>query len=162
MLRLAMETLALSGYTVASIYHGSDITSIPIPFVGLAWLIAVRCIPPSVDPAALFWVTYGLLVYQLISFHDLDACFLDECKTSELFSYISIGSTAVFWFSMREKSTGKYTLKAEPKVEPKAPTLEPVKLMKKDVFPLKIRINKTKPSGPIKLKMGPSLQARWV
>ena len=102
MLRLAMETVALSGYVVASIYHWSDITSIPIPLVGLAWLIAVRFIPPSVDPAALFWVTYGLLVYQLISFHDLDACFLDECKTSKLFSYISIGSTAVFWFSMKE------------------------------------------------------------
>lgn len=160
MLRLAMETVALSGYVVASIYHWSDITSIPIPLVGLAWLIAVRFIPPSVDPAALFWITYGLLVYQLISFHDLDACFLDECKTSELFSYISIGSTAVFWFSMKEKSTAKYALKA-PKtpVEPKVEL--PVKL-EKEVLPLKIRINKAKPAGPMKLKIGPSFQARWV
>ena len=161
MLRLAMETVALSGYVVASIYHWSDITSIPIPFVGLAWLVAVRFIPPAVDPAALFWVTYGLLVYQLISFHDLDACFLDTCETSELFSYISIGSTAVFWFSMREKSTAKYALKA-PKVEPKVEPKVPVKLIENDVFPLKIRINKAKPSGPMKLNMGPSLQARWV
>lgn len=153
MLRLAMETVALCGYVVASIYHWSDITSIPIPLVGLAWLIAVRCIPPAVDPAALFWVTYGLLVYQLISFHDLNACLLD-CKTSKLFSYISIGSTAVFWFSMKEKSTSKYALKL--KVEPK---MEPVE---KEILPFKIRINKSKPSGPIRLKLGGSLQARWV
>lgn len=157
MLRLAMETLALCGYVVASIYHWSDITSIPIPLVGLAWLIAVRCIPPAVDPAALFWVTYGLLVYQLISFHDHNGCFLD-CNTSELFSYISIGSTAVFWFSMKEKSTAKYALKA-----PKTPKVEPPVPVEKEVFPaLKIRINKGKPLGPLKLKIGPPLQARWV
>ena len=161
MLRLVMETTAACGYAVASIYHSSDVTSIPIPFVGFAWLIAVRFIPPSVDPAALFWVTYGLLVYQLISFHDLDACFLDTCKTSELFSYISIGSTAVFWFSMKEKSKGKYTLKTVPKAVPKIePPVEPVE---KEIFPaLKIRINKLKPPGPVKLNMGPSLQAKWV
>lgn len=157
MLRLAMETVALCGYVVASIYHWSDITSIPVPFVGLAWILAVRCIPPAVDPAALFWITYGLLVYQLISFHDHNGCFL-ECNTSELFSYISIVSTAVFWFSMKEKSTAKYALKAPktPKVEP------PVELVKKEVLPFKIRINKTKPQGPMKLKLGSSLQARWV
>ena len=156
MLRLAMESVALCGYVVASIYHWSDITSIPIPFVGLAWLILVRCIPPSVDPAALFWVTYGLLVYQLISFHDHNGCFLD-CNTSELFSYISIVSTAVFWFSMKEKSTGKYTLKAQPQ-----PKVEPPVPVKKEVLPFKIRINKTKPQGSIKLKMGSSFQPRWV
>ena len=159
MLRLALQVVAIAGYIVAGIYHATDIFSIPIPVVGLAWLIAVRFAPSFVDPAGLFWVTYALLIYQLISFHDLDACFLEKCSTTDIYSYISLGSTGLFWISMAEKSPEKYELKAEVKAEVK---VEPP--IEKEVFPaLKIRINnRPKPSGPIKLKMGDTFQPRWV
>ena len=158
MLRLALQIAAIAGYAVASVYHATDILSVPVPLVGAAWVVVVRFVPPAVDPVWLFWVTYALLIYQLISFHDLDACFLDECKTTELYSYIAIGSTSLFWFTMTDKSPTKYALKAEVKVE------LPVKKVEEDIFPaLKIRVqNIIKPSGPIKLKMGDSFQPRWV
>jgi len=147
-----METIAAVGYVIASVYHLTDITNLPIPVVGLAWLIAVRFIPAVVDPIGLFWVTYAFLTYQLISFHDLNACLLDACATTDVFSGISLASTVIFWLTM--KDTSQHGLKVEP----------PVIRTEKKTFPeLKIRINsvKTRP-GPIRLNMGDSLQPRWV
>jgi len=150
MLRLVMESLAAGGYVAGSVYHWSDFLELPIPVLGLAWLVAVRCMPPAVPSTALFWVTYALLAYQLVSFHDLNACVLQKCHTSWAFSFITLVSTVVFWLSMSAK----------------VKTVRPpeVKLPAKESFPaLKINVRpKLKPSGPIRLNMGESLQPKWV
>jgi len=161
MLRLVMETISIVGFIIASLYHSSDILSIPIAFVGLAWVVAVRYIPHSVDPVMLFWVTYGLLLYQLVSFHDFNGCFLEECKTNEMYSYIMLGSTAVFWFQMRESVPDKIKLK-EPTKKVEQPIEQPAKLAPMEYPTVKIRITKEMPTGPIRLNMGDRVQSKWV
>ena len=156
-----MEVAAACGYIIGSLYHSSDLFELPLPMLGLAWLLAVRFMPPAVPSMALFWGTYALLVYQLISFHDFNACFLEECRTSEMYSYIAIASTGILWFSMSDKNSTKY------EVKPKAPKLEPKvepPVVEKEIFPaLKIRIQQdNKPKGPVRLNMGQSLQPKWV
>lgn len=153
MLRTALEIIAVVGYTITIIYHGMDMTSIPIPVVGLAWLASIRCIPPAVDPIALFWVTYAFLVYQLVCFHDLNACLLHECDTTFIVSCITLGSTVIFWISMKDTSPTKYKLDKKVLVEPALNQPEPS---------IKIRVNTMKPSGPIRLRMVDPLQPRWV
>lgn len=165
MLRLALETAAAGGYIIGSMYHSTDLFDIPIPMVGLAWLVAVRFMPPAVPSVGLFWVTYALLVYQLISFHDFNACFLEECKTSEMYSYIAVISTGVFWASMSDKNSAKYEIKPKaPKLEPKLEPKVELPAVEKEIFPaLKIRIQQeNKPKGPVRLNMGQSLQPKWV
>jgi len=166
MLRLVMETISIVGFAIASLYHSSDILSIPIAFTGLAWVVVVRYIPPAVDPMAMFWVTYGFLLYQLISFHDFNGCFLEECKTNELYSYIMLGSTGVFWGSMRESTPARIKLGASTKKVPQ-PTVEAVKphavRVKRETFPaVRIKVYEQEKPGPVRLKMGERLQAKWV
>ena len=86
-----------------------------------------------------FWVVYAFLVYQLVSFHDYNACLLEECSTSAVYSYITLICTLIFWFTTSDKST-VYGFKAEPKpkepkkpnIEIKEPSIEP--LVKQDIF----------------------------
>lgn len=165
MLRLVLETAAASGYIIGSLYHTSDLFDIPIPMIGLAWLVAVRFMPSAVPSVGLFWVTYALLVYQLISFHDFNACFLEECRTSEMYSYVAVASTGVFWASMSDKNSAKYEIKSKaPKLEPRLQPMAEVPVVEKEIFPaLKIRIQQDdKPKGPLRLNMGESLQPKWV
>lgn len=119
MLRLIVECIALAGYLVAGGYHIKDLANVPIPLVGVSWVVAFRLIPPIVPNIALFWVTYALFVYQLISFHDLDACFLDKCETTIVYNCIMVASTAILWFSMRESSPKKSEIKTVKKMTPK-------------------------------------------
>ena len=163
MLQLVMEIISIVGFVIASLYHLSDIMSVPIAFVGLGWVVVSRFIPPVVDPMAMFWVTYGLLLYQLISFHDFNGCFLEECKTNEMYSYIMLGSTGVFWFSMRESAPSEFKSGAPP--EKAMQTI--VRAAKPAVVPLeypaiKIRISNNKSTKPMRLNMGERLQAKWV
>ena len=162
MLRLVLEAIAACGYAIGFLYHVTDILDLPIALIGLAWLVAVRFIPPIVPSISLFWITYFILVYQLVCFHDLNACLLEECHTNEIYSYIVLGSTALFWFSMADKNNTKYAI---PKEEPKKPkTKEEPPLVEREIFPaLKIRIQSDKKtSGPLRLNMGRSLQPKWV
>ena len=150
MLRLVLEATAATGYIVGSVYHASDVLSLPIPIVGLVWLLSFRCVPPYVPSLVFFWGTYSLLVYQLVSFHDLNACLLDECSTSKLYSYITLASTCLFWFTTRaQKKEGKQASKITK--EPALPAL-----------PLKIRVRAEKKSVPMRLNMGDSIQPKWV
>ena len=160
-----MESAAAGGYIIGSMYHASDLFDLPIPMIGLAWLVAVRFMPPAVPSVGLFWVTYAILVYQLISFHDFNGCFLEECRTSEIYSYITVASTGVFWASMSDKNSAKYEIRLKaPKLEPKLePKVEPP-VVEKEIFPaLKIRVHRDKETkGPLRLNMGESLQPKWV
>ena len=141
MLRLALSYAVVAGYIVAGLFHATDILDIPLPFIGVVWWVAVRFSPRAVPHIALFWVTYTLLVYQLVSFHDLNGCLLSECKTEKIYSYIALASTALFWFIMEE------TPKNKPEKTPKKLPI------------LKIKPKKEK---PFRLNMGSSLQAKWV
>ena len=162
MLRLVLEATAACGYAIGFLYNVTNFFDLPVAFIGLAWMVTVRFIPHAVPAVVMFWITYALLVFQLISFHDFNACVLNECRTSELYSYIVLGSTGLFWFSMRDKNNTKYEM---PKEEPKKPN-EPkeLPLVEREIFPaLKIRIkpdNKT--NNPLQLNMGRSLQPKWV
>lgn len=124
-----MQSVAVVGFFIAFVYHFTDIPSLPIPFVGLLWLLIARCLPVNPGP---FWVTYILLIYQLISFHDLNACLLDKCSTTKVFSSIALASTVIFWVSM----------KTSPNKAPKVPKVKEVNIPR--------------------LRMGESIQPRWV
>ena len=150
-----MKSVAAGGYVAGSLYHWSDFLNLPIPVAGLAWVIALHFMPPAVPQDALFWVTYALLVYQLVSIHDFNACFLDECHTSRAFVYLGVASTCVLWLSMGVKHINNEIIskKKLPKVEPP-----------ENMFPaLKIQVRpKVKQTQPLRLNMGPSLQPKWV
>lgn len=157
MLRLILEATAAFGYMVGSVYHTPNLFQLPIPIIGLTWLVLVRFIPPFIPDVTLFWVTYALLVYQLVSFHDLNACLLDECETGKIYSYITVASTFLFWSTMSDSNAVEYAIKKEPEPE------EPKVTVEKEVFPsLKIRVQPAKKNGPIRLNMGESFQAKWV
>lgn len=149
MLQLVLQGFVAVAYALACVYHIRDILYIPLPFVGLAWVISLRFIPPAVPQSALLWITYIILVYQLLTFHDLDACLLDECKTDMIYEYIMLSGTAVLWLSMKDKTYRKKEMKLEnPKIK------EP-----------EIKVKTVTPKQElhvVRLKMGESLQPKWV
>ena len=99
-----------------------------------------------IPKSALSWITYIILVYQLLTFHDLNACLLEECETDILYEYIMLSATAVLWLSM--KNTSK---KKEPEVS----------IQKEPQIKLEMA-KPTKIKQPVRLKIGESLQPRWV
>lgn len=145
MLQLVLQSFVAAAYAFACVYHIGDILYVPLPFVGLAWVISLRFIPPAVPKSALSWVTYIILVYQLLTFHDLNACILEECETDILYEYIMLVGTAVLWLSM------KNTNKKEPNVSiPKEPEIKVKAVTPKQELHV------------VRLNMGESLQPKWV
>lgn len=149
MLQLVLQGFVAVAYAFACVYHINDILHIPLPFVGLVWTISLRYIPSAVPQSALSWVTYVILVYQLLTFHDLDACLLEECTTDMVYEYIMLSGTAVLWLSMKDKTYKKKKTKLEnPKIK------EP-----------EIKVKTVTPKQElhvVRLKMGQSLQPKWV
>lgn len=148
MLQLVLQGFVVVAYAFACVYHVHDILSIPLPFVGLAWVISLRCIPPALPQSALSWVTYIILVYQLLTFHDLNACLLDECTTDMIYEYIMLSGTAVLWLSMKDDTYKKKTIKTDSPI------------MKEP----EIKVNYVKPKHvqSVRLKIGESIQPKWV
>ena len=166
MLRLIIQAICACGYLTGFLYHITDFIKLPVPMVGLAWIMLESCLPPIVPPIFSFWVTYAFLVFQLVSFHDYNVCLLEECSTSAVYSYITLICTLIFWFTTSDKPS-KYELKAEPKIEPKIdPKIEPKveAVVEREIFPaLKIRVQAAKRNHlPIRLNMGESVQPKWV
>lgn len=142
MLQLVLQALVAASYTFAFVYHIHDITYIPLPFIGLVWVVSLRFVPSFVPQSAIFWVTYIILVYQLLTFHDLNACLLEECKTDMLYEYIMLFATVVLWLSMKDSGAKKAV---------KKPKLKEVK------------VEKPKQSvQPVRLKIGDPIQPKWV
>ena len=166
MLRLILQAICACGYLIGFLYHITDFLKLPVPMVGLAWMMLESCLPPIVPRIVSFWVVYAFLVYQLVSFHDYNACLLEECSTSAVYSYITLICTLIFWFTTSDKSS-EYELKAkpklkDPKIEIKDPKVEAV--VEREIFPaLKIRVQAARKNHmPIRLNMGDSLQPKWV
>jgi len=149
MLQRVLQGFVVVAYAFACVYHTSDILYVPLPFVGLAWVISLRFIPPAVPQSALSWVTYIILVYQLLTFHDLDACLLDECTTDMIYEYIMLCGTAVLWLSMKDGTYKKKELNLE------SPNITRPEIKVKAVTP-KQELN------VLRLKMGESFQPKWV
>lgn len=153
MLQLVLQSFVAAAYAFVCVYHINDILYIPLPFVGLAWVISLRFIPAAVPQSALSWLTYIILVYQLLTFHDLDACLLDECTTDMVYEYIMLSGTAVLWFSMKDGTYKKKELNLEsPNI--KEPKNEPN--IKLETVQHEYNVQ------PVRLKMGGSLQHKWV
>jgi len=149
MLQLVLHSFVAAAYAFACVYHIGDILYIPLPFVGLAWVISLRFIPPAVPKSALSWITYIILVYQLLTFHDLNACLLEECETDILYEYIMLVGTAVLWLSAKDGTYEKKTMKLE---TPKINELE-----------IKVKaVTHKQELQAVRLKMGVSLQPKWV
>ena len=77
-----------------------------------------------------------------------------------------LGSTGVFWGSMRESTPARIKLGASTKKVPQ-PTVEAVKphavRVKRETFPaVRIKVYEQEKPGPVRLKMGERLQAKWV
>lgn len=129
--------------------------------VALAWILLESCLPPIVPRIVPFWVNYAFLVYQLVSFHDYNACLLEECSTSAVYSHITLICTLIFWFTTSDKST-EYTpkekIETKPEIQPKVEAV-----VEREIFPaLKIRVQAAKKNLPIRLNMGESIQPKWV
>lgn len=133
--------------------------------VGLVWMMLYSCLPPIVPRIVSFWINYVFLVYQLVSFHDYNACLLEECSTNAVFSYVVLVCTFAFWFTTGDNPV-EYKLKVpkvELKVDPKVEKPEPEFPVEREIFPaLKIKIRPTMKNARIRLNMGESLQPRWV
>lgn len=133
--------------------------------VGLAWMMLESCLPPIVPRIVSFWVTYAFLVFQLVSFHDDNACLIEECSTSAVYSYMTLICTLILWFTTSDKSseyTPKDKIETKPEIQPKEPKIEP--LVEREIFPaLKIRVQAAnKKKAPVRLNMGESIQPKWV
>lgn len=159
MLRLIVQAICACGYLIGFLYHIADFIKLPIPIVGLAWILLESCLPPIVPRVVPFWVNYAFLVYQLVSFHDDNACLLEECSTSTVYSYMTLICTLILWFTTSDTSTDAPKEETKPEIQPK---LEAV--VEREIFPaLNIRVQATKKNHlPIRLNMGESLQPKWV
>ena len=141
MLRLVLETAALTGFVIVGIHQVSDITKIPLPAVGLVGVL-LRHFALAPD-YVMFWSAYALLVYHLVSFHDFDTCILEPCSVDKMYAYILLGSTFVFWMVTGETKAKTVKVEDVPRIR-MTPVAPPVQ------------------KKPSRLKMGDPVQSRWV
>lgn len=142
MLRLAAEVAAASGFVIVGVHQIADFLKITLPAIGLLGVLVNRFTP--VPDYAMFWSTYALLVYHLISFHDHNTCLIEACHIDTIYAYILLGSTYVLWMSTGWKTKVAAPVKKDP---PLRFTPIPAPKVKQ---------------APVRLNMGDTVQSRWV
>lgn len=165
MLRLIVQAVAACGFLIGFVYHITDFTKLPTPMVVLVWMMMDRCLPAFVPRIVSFWFAYVFLAYQLVSFHDYNACLLEECTTAAPYSYVTLVSTFMFWFTTTDTNPAKYRLQTPATPESLSSTVpKVVSVVEKEIFPaLKIRVQTIEnKKTPVRLTMGESLQPKWV
>ncbi len=131
--------IAIGGYVTVYLLSSSTLTHMP------SYTIAAGITLLSLFEAPLLnfifnWSLYSLLVYMLISYHEMDGCILDKCEQTQEAALVSIISTIVAWGSIGEwqiekaDETEKVIKTTQPKRSTSTPpiTLKSVRLNVKE------------------------------
>lgn len=99
---LFMKVGAAVGYGFALVSSIGSLTSIPFPLIGLG-IFVLQFLPFFRNQAfqlVYSWVLYAMLVYSLVTYHELSVCLLDSCAGNEFTSLLTAGSTGILWASI--------------------------------------------------------------
>lgn len=101
-----LKFAALIGYVVVFFLSTTKISHLPtfVPAAGVTFLSLFRS--PFSD-YIFNWSLFSLLVYMLITYHEMDGCILDKCEQPKDAALISIISTIVAWTSVNDRKIKK-------------------------------------------------------
>jgi len=98
----ALKAAAAIGYGIALFQSGNSFSSLPLPLIGLG-VFVLEFIPFFRNREfrlLYFWILYAVLVYSLVTYHELDVCLVEPCVGSELTSILTAASSGVLWASI--------------------------------------------------------------
>ena len=114
-LKYVLKYIALGGYVV--VFLLSSYSFFYVPTFGLAAGITFLSLFETPFSNYVFnWSLYSLLVYMLLTYHEMDGCILEKCEQSDSSAFISIISTIVAWTSISDFKTKKDAKPKEVKV----------------------------------------------
>lgn len=155
-LKYILKYIALGGYVV--VYLLSSFRLLHLPAFSIAAGITFLSLFETPFSNYVFnWSLYSLLVYMLITYHEMDGCILETCDQSESAAFVSIVSTIIAWTSISDR-------KKKTKSQPESPkTLKAVEV--KQVSPPVpiVPVIKLKPlAKPAEPKVRPFPKLHWV
>ena len=98
-----LKYIALCGYIVVYLISSYRLLDLPVFSIAVAITFLSLFETPFSD-YVFNWSLYSLLVYMLITYHEMDGCILEACDQSESAAFISIVSTIVAWTSIGNKN----------------------------------------------------------
>ena len=124
---LELVLVAAGGLTAATVYHATDLLNVPLPLVALSWAVFQYLAAACVYKEVLYWGSYSLFVFQLISFHDKNPCLINECSTNTMFAYLTLGCIYLLWVSTDTRVKEKPKMVAPKKLDVKLKFGKPLK-----------------------------------
>ena len=127
-LTYSMKYIALGGYVVVFLLSSYKLMHLPA-FALAAGITFLSIVKTPFSDYVFNWSLYSLLVYMLITYHEMDGCILEKCEQSESAAFVSIVSTIVAWTSIsdrKSKSDRKPKVVDAVEVTPKVVTSVPV------------------------------------
>ncbi len=151
-LKYILKYIALGGYVVVYLLSSYRLLHLPA-FSIAAGITFLSLFETPLSDFVFNWSLYSLLVYMLITYHEMDGCILEQCKQSESAAFVSIVSTIVAWTSISDR-------KKKTKSQPEQTKTEAVKV-KQDL--LQVPEIKLKPMvKPVEPKVRPFPKLHWV
>ncbi len=152
-LKYILKYIALGGYIVVYLLSSYRLLHLPA-FSIAAGITFLSLFETPFSDYVFNWSLYSLLVYMLITYHEMDGCILETCNQSESAAFISIVSTIVAWTSISDRKK-----KTKSQLE-QTKTVEAVKV--KQVSP-PVPVIKIKPvAKPAEPKVRPFPKLHWV
>tara|TARA_B100000902_G_C27107719_1_gene812001 strand:+ start:185 stop:661 length:477 start_codon:yes stop_codon:yes gene_type:complete len=110
-LKYVLKYIALGGYVVVFLLSSYSLFHIPT-FSLAAGVTFLSMFETPFSDYVFNWSLYALLVYMLLTYHEMDGCILEKCEQSDSSAFISIISTIIAWTSISDFKTKK---NAQPK-----------------------------------------------
>ena len=115
LLKYALKYIALCGYVLVFLLSSYSLFHLPT-FSLAAGVAFLSLFETRLSDYVFNWSLYSLLVYMLLTYHEMDGCILEKCEQSDSSAFISIISTIVAWTSISDFKTKKDAKPKEVKV----------------------------------------------
>lgn len=103
-LKYILKYIAMGGYVAVYLLSSYTLEHLPI-FVIASGITFLSMFRTPLSDYVFNWSLYSLLVYMLITYHEMDGCVLEECEQSKTAAFISIVSTIISWTSISDRRT---------------------------------------------------------
>ena len=101
-----LKYAALIGYVAVFFLSTTEISHLPT-FVLAAGVTFLSLLRSPFSDYIFNWSLFSLLVYMLITYHEMDGCILDNCEQPKDAALISIISTILAWTSVNDRKIKK-------------------------------------------------------
>ena len=154
-LKYMLKYIALGGYVVVYLLSSYKLLNLPV-FSLAAGITFLSFFETPFSDYVFNWSLYSLLVYMLITYHEMDGCLLETCEQSESSAFVSIVATIVAWTSISDRKK-----KTEPKETKKI--VEAVEVKQVSPVSPQVPVIKIKPlAKPPEPKVRPFPKLHWV